>query len=193
LSEPPTDAGALVVRQACPADVGELVALYQEARAELSTMRGGRVLLGLGERGRGEDDVASTFLRQLSEQRWRVVVGGPGGGAGSAAVSSLSAGAAEESLAGSPAASSLAGYGTCTVLELGGGELLGSIEELYVRPEARRSGLGRALASLLVGWCLDRGCSGVDAKALPGSRAVKSFFEGEGFTARLLVMHRRLS
>jgi hypothetical protein len=37
-----------------------------------------------------------------------------------------------------------------------------------------------------------RGCSGVDATALPGNRATKNFFEESGFTARLLVMHHRL-
>jgi GNAT superfamily N-acetyltransferase len=75
---------------------------------------------------------------------------------------------------------------------MGGGELVGSIEEIYVKPYARRLGVGRAIAVSLLEWCRARGCTGVDAKALPGSRAVKSFFESEGFTARLLVMHRTL-
>ena len=52
--------------------------------------------------------------------------------------------------------------------------------------------VGRAMAESLMSWCRSQGCSGVDASALPGSRAVKSFFEANGFTARLLVMHRPL-
>jgi hypothetical protein len=32
---------------------------------------------------------------------------------------------------------------------------------------------------------------GIDAFALPGMRETKNFFEGSGFTARLLVMHRQ--
>jgi GNAT superfamily N-acetyltransferase len=67
------------------------------------------------------------------------------------------------------------------------------VEELYVFPEARRHGAGRAVAGDLLQWCTEARCVGVDASALPGSRAVKSFFEGQGFTARLLVMSRSLS
>ncbi len=85
----------------------------------------------------------------------------------------------------------IVGYGTCRTLKLSEDERIGSIEDLYVQPR-RRAGAGRAIAALLVWWCGSEGCIGVDATALPGSRAVKSFFEGEGFTARLLVMHRPL-
>jgi hypothetical protein len=49
------------------------------------------------------------------------------------------------------------------------------------------------MAASLLDWCRSLGCIGVDSNALPGSRAVKSFFENEGFTARLLVMHRPLA
>jgi hypothetical protein len=48
------------------------------------------------------------------------------------------------------------------------------------------------MADQMVNWCQEQGCIGVDANALPGSRAVKSFFEAGRFTARLLVMHRPL-
>jgi hypothetical protein len=44
----------------------------------------------------------------------------------------------------------------------------------------------------LLEWFGARGCSGVDATALPGNRATKNIFEESGFTARLLVMHHRL-
>jgi hypothetical protein len=44
----------------------------------------------------------------------------------------------------------------------------------------------------LLAWASERGCQGVDATALPGDRATKNFFEGSGFTARLLVMHHRV-
>ncbi len=60
-------------------------------------------------------------------------------------------------------------------------------------PAARRGGVGKAVAESLMYWCRSQGCRGVDADALPGSRPVKSFFEANGFTARLLVMHRPLS
>jgi hypothetical protein len=41
-------------------------------------------------------------------------------------------------------------------------------------------------------WMGRIGCTGVDALALPGARATKNFFEENGFTARLLVVHRPL-
>jgi hypothetical protein len=44
----------------------------------------------------------------------------------------------------------------------------------------------------LLAWFSARGCLGVDSTALPGARETKNFFEESGFTARLLVMHRRL-
>ena len=154
------------VRVAAVSDIPQLAELYSAAYAELVTARGGRVLLGLGAR---PTDVAGSFSAQLSDPAQHVVAGfiAP--------------------LTGGPA-----GYGTCRTYEMAGDELLGCIEELYVKPEARRTGVGSAVAASLLEWCQARGCTGVDAKALPGSRAVKSFFEGEGFTARLLVMHRPL-
>jgi GNAT superfamily N-acetyltransferase len=64
------------------------------------------------------------------------------------------------------------------------------IEEIYVQPEARAVGVGELLVERLVAFCVEAGCSGVDAAALPGHRQAKNFFERAGFTARLLVMHR---
>ena len=43
-----------------------------------------------------------------------------------------------------------------------------------------------------VAWCATRGCSEVDALALPGDRATKQRLEATGFTARLLTLNRRL-
>ena len=155
---------SVVVRAASANDIPQLAELYSAAYAELVTARGGRVLLGLGGR---PADVAGSFSAQLSDAAQHVVIGFI-----------------------TPSAGGPAGYGTCRTYEMAGKETLGCIEELYVKSEARRAGLGSAIAASLLEWCEARGCRGVDAKALPGSRAVKSFFEGEGFTARLLVMHR---
>lgn len=142
-----------------------LVELYAEAVSELSVMRGGRVLIGLNGR---EGPLESSFGRQLAGPGQLVVVG----------------------LLGAGDDGEVVGYGTCRLLDLSEGERVGSIEDLFVLAPARRRGVGRAMADLMVGWCTARGCIGVDANALPGSRAVKSFFEAGGFTARLLVMHR---
>jgi GNAT superfamily N-acetyltransferase len=82
------------------------------------------------------------------------------------------------------------GYGTAQVEVLRDGSRLGVIEEIFVEEEARAVGVGELLVEALVGFCVDAGCTGVDAAALPGHRQAKNFFERAGFTARLLVMHR---
>ncbi len=84
------------------------------------------------------------------------------------------------------------GYAAAHAEELHDGSRLGVIDSLFVEPEARSVGVGEALINLALDWCRSRGCTGVDAVALPGNRATKNFFEESGFTARLLVMHHRL-
>jgi GNAT superfamily N-acetyltransferase len=69
----------------------------------------------------------------------------------------------------------------------------GRIECCYVEEAARGVGVGSALMASLVEWCTERGCQDIDAPALPGDRLSKQLFEAAGFTARLLVLNRRLS
>jgi GNAT superfamily N-acetyltransferase len=69
---------------------------------------------------------------------------------------------------------------------------LGLIDALYVEPEARSVGVGRALVDDLMAWFGSSDCRGVDVTALPGDRETKNFLEGAGFKARLLTMHRTL-
>jgi GNAT superfamily N-acetyltransferase len=138
--------------------------MYEVAVSELGEMRGGRVLLGLDGRGR---DLEASFRREVEGADGQLLVGALGG--------------------------EVVGYATCVVRPLPEDDRLGVVRELFVLPHARRCGVGRAMAESIMSWCRAQGCSGVDASALPGSRAVKSFFEANGFTARLLVMHRPLS
>ena len=84
------------------------------------------------------------------------------------------------------------GYGTAELEQLRDGAVLGIIGDLYVEPEARAVGVGELIADALVAFCVDAGCTGIDAFALPGHREAKNFFERAGFTARALVMHKRL-
>ena len=72
------------------------------------------------------------------------------------------------------------------------GRILGRVDDLYVEPEARGIGVGECLMEALLEWFRGRGAFAVDAYALPGDRDTKNFFEEQGFTARLLVMHHRL-
>jgi GNAT superfamily N-acetyltransferase len=82
------------------------------------------------------------------------------------------------------------GFGALVVDMLHDGARLGVVTDLFVDEGARSVGVGEAIVELLVAFCADAGCIGVDALALPGARAAKNFFEESGFTARALVMHR---
>lgn len=84
------------------------------------------------------------------------------------------------------------GYGLPRVEVLADGSRLGVIDELYVEEGARGIGVGEAMMALLLDWFRAQECTGVDAAALPGARATKNFFEASGFTARLLVVHKKL-
>jgi GNAT superfamily N-acetyltransferase len=69
----------------------------------------------------------------------------------------------------------------------------GRIECCYVEEGARGVGVGSVLMEAMVSWCSAQGCQDVDALALPGDRHSKQRFEAAGFTARLLVLNRRLN
>jgi ribosomal protein S18 acetylase RimI-like enzyme len=84
------------------------------------------------------------------------------------------------------------GFGAVVVELLRSGRSLGVITDLFVEEEARSVGVGEAMVEALVAFGAARRVVGIDARALPGNRAAKNFFETHGFTARALVMHRRL-
>ncbi len=84
------------------------------------------------------------------------------------------------------------GYAVASVEPLRDGTLLGKVDDLYVEAEGRAVGLGEELIDQVVAWCASQRCVGVDAFVLPGNRETKNFFETFHFTARALVVHRRL-
>ncbi|MCU1487564.1 MAG: acetyltransferase family protein [Actinomycetia bacterium] len=84
------------------------------------------------------------------------------------------------------------GYAVVRTEPLRDGTLLGVLTDVYVEPEARAVGVGEVLVDEVLRWCTERGCIGVDGLALPGNRSTKNFFETFGFTARAIVVHRRL-
>jgi GNAT superfamily N-acetyltransferase len=84
------------------------------------------------------------------------------------------------------------GYAVGHVEKLADGAAHGVLDVFFVEEGARGIGVGEAMMTVALDWFRDRGCTGVDAAALPGHRATKNFFEETGFTARLLVMYRRL-
>ena len=84
------------------------------------------------------------------------------------------------------------GFGVVEVEGLADGTTLGVITELYVDPGARAVGVGEAMMSALLTYCVERDCFGVDARVLPGHREAKNFFEESGFTARSITMYHGL-
>lgn len=84
------------------------------------------------------------------------------------------------------------GYAVARCEKLADGSTLGVVDDIYVEEGARGVGVGEAMMDEVVAWCRDLGCLGIDAMALPGHRQTKNFFEDNGFTARQLIMHRRL-
>ena len=84
------------------------------------------------------------------------------------------------------------GYAAVRVEPLRDGRRLGIVSDIYVEPGGRDVGVGEVLLGECVAWCREQGCSGIDALALPGNRQTKNFFESFGFTARAIVVHRRL-
>jgi GNAT superfamily N-acetyltransferase len=84
------------------------------------------------------------------------------------------------------------GFATVEIEALRDGTRLGIVRELFVDPEARGVSIGELIATEIVTFCTAAGCIGIDAYALPGARETKNFFERSGFTARALVMHRKL-
>jgi GNAT superfamily N-acetyltransferase len=85
------------------------------------------------------------------------------------------------------------GYCVTTAEVLPDEGLLAVIRDVYVEPEGRGVGVGAALLEAVLAWAGERGCIGVDALALPGSRATKNFFESFGLVARAIVVHRDLT
>lgn len=84
------------------------------------------------------------------------------------------------------------GYSAAHIEVIGDGTRLGVVDAIFVEEGARGVGVGEAMMDQVLGWAQHQGCVGVDAAALPGHRSTKNFFEGSGFTARLLIMHRAI-
>jgi GNAT superfamily N-acetyltransferase len=144
-------------------DLPRVLELARDLRAELRPMRGGP--LWESREARVEPTVEA-FEALLTRDDAAVVVG---------AIDDV-----------------VVGYGTAELESLRDGAVLGIVGDLFVESGARAVGVGEAIAEMLIAFCVDAGCMGIDAFALPGHREAKNFFERAGFTARALVMHKRL-
>jgi len=148
-------------RAAHGAELARVAELARELRSELRDERGGT----LWETREARPEPLDDAIAELHERDDALVVVGTTEGV-------------------------VVGYGLGRWETLRDGTRLGVIDEIYVEPEARGVGVGELVVERLVAFCVDAGCIGVDATALPGHRQAKNFFERAGFTARSLVMHR---
>jgi ribosomal protein S18 acetylase RimI-like enzyme len=149
-------------RPATSADLGVLIELADAAADELAPTRGGAVFLAREAPEPGPE----RFVAAMADDTQLVVVG--------------------------TVDDQVVGYGVVRLEPLRDGGRLGVIDDLFVLPDARGIGVGEAMATSLIGYCEDHGCTGVDAVALPGNRQTKNFFETFGLVARAIVVHRRL-
>lgn len=143
------------------ADIAALVALSAALRQEMLTYRGGELWVSTQRVLAFDSDAFATALADDGEA---VIVG-----------------TIDETVVG---------FALVTVVDLVDGRRLGVVHELFVDVDARAVGVGESMLEVVVAWCSEHGCIGVDATALPGHRHAKNFFEGHGFTARNLTMHR---
>lgn len=152
-------------RPASAADVAVLARLWRDALAEVTPIRGGAALAADGHRPEPlEDDLTADLDRPD-----RLLACGHLDGV----VLGIIAGRARPS-------------------PVPGEDPVAVIELIYTEPDARAVGIGEAMLALAHQWAIDRGCTAIEAPALPGSRKAKAFFEGAGMVARLLIMHRPL-
>jgi GNAT superfamily N-acetyltransferase len=68
----------------------------------------------------------------------------------------------------------------------------GEIEQLYVRPEARRSGAGRALAQAALAWLAERGAPRVEVAVSERNAAGRAFWAALGFAPTSVTLERRV-
>jgi ribosomal protein S18 acetylase RimI-like enzyme len=66
------------------------------------------------------------------------------------------------------------------------------ITELYVRPEARRCGAGRALVDAAFAWARERGAERVEVRVAARNAEGQAFWRSLGFGAFVDVLDRRL-
>jgi GNAT superfamily N-acetyltransferase len=154
------------VREAVPEDGPRLGELVAELVAAIAPQRGGSQLID-PERGWTAAGLAESLTRLLDDDRHVVLVGTLDG--------------------------VVTGVAVCHHDGRAGHGRRGTLDACYVEPEARGQGLGGLLLDGAMAWFTGHGCHGVDGVALPGDRAAKNFYEGAGFKARLLTMHRRLA
>ena len=157
-----TDSITVSARAAEIADIESIVALRTAARAAIVDDRGGEL-----------DNLLSEVPAKPLEEWYRAALEQHGS-------TSVLLGTVDDLVVG---------YVVGEISSLPNDDRLMTVTELYVRPEARGVGVGRGLLDALMQIAGERQCRGVDARALPGDRVTKNFFESFGLVARSIVVH----
>jgi GNAT superfamily N-acetyltransferase len=152
------------VRPAVAADLPRLTELARDVIAELAEQKGGVVWRRHAARA---EPVDQGLAADLHDPQTQVLVG--------------------------TIDDTVIGYAVTTAETLPDDGTLAIVRDLYVEPGARGVGVGAAIMDAVLAWAGEGGCIGVDALALPGSRATKNFFEGFGLVARAIVVHKDLA
>jgi len=151
------------VRPANGDDLGFLVEATEIGRAAVVGTRGGDVELLLTA---PETTLGDRYRAGLADESQMIAIG---------VVNDVAVGFARAEVRTSPA-----------------GESICHIHELFVLPDARGVGVGARLLDGVMAFARTSGCMGVDARALPGDRNTKNFFESFGLVARSLAVHTSL-
>lgn len=150
-------------RQAAENDVEFLVDATEAGRAAIVGVRGGDVELMVTA---PETTLHDRYIEALSDQSQGVVVG---------------------LVQGVPV-----GFTRVEAKSTAEGSTICHVHELYVFPDARGVGVGALLLLEIKDFGRAHECVGIDARALPGDRNTKNFFESFGLVARSLAVHAAL-
>ncbi|MBX7210707.1 MAG: GNAT family N-acetyltransferase [Verrucomicrobiaceae bacterium] len=71
-----------------------------------------------------------------------------------------------------------------------GGQHVGEVAHLCVRPAARRHGVATGLASAATAWCRDRGAASVELQVLSHNAGALAFWRQQGFEPELIQLRR---
>lgn len=153
----------VAARPAAVADLDVLEELYAESVAVVTPQRGGPLDLLLAGR---EEPIRDSFDIDLARSESLVAVG---------------------TIDDEPV-----GYGVVRVETLPDDSRLARVTDLFVLEPARGVGVGEALLQAMIDFGVDRDCQGIDARALPGDRVTKNFFESFGLVARSISVYRAL-
>lgn len=153
----------IATRLAGKTDISIVTAILNEAAAEIDRWRGGKVLW----EDRPSGEIADLLAECLERDDILCILG------------------TLDDVA--------VGVGLVAQAQLANGDPIAKIHIFYVLKDARGVGAGEAMMTALSEWSQARGCSGIDAIALPGDRSTKNFFESHGMSARSLTLFKSIS